>query len=131
MHLLHKEITDQVIKAFYTVYNKLGYGFKERVYEKAIEIELNQLGLEVKRQQSIKVYYGRISVGTYYADLVINNKVIIELKAVSKLIEAHKAQLLNYLRASNLEVGLVLNFGLKPEISRKIFTNDKKHRNRV
>ncbi len=119
----HSDITDLIIKAFYNVYNVLGYGFLEKVYENALFIELLNLGLEVKRQEPIKVFYLDKEVGTYFADIVVNDIVIIELKAAEAIVDAHEAQLTNYLRATNIEVGLLLNFGKQPQIKRKVFTN--------
>ena len=124
--MLHEKTTDKIIKAFYKVYNKLGYGFLEKIYEKSMIIELEKLGLNVISQKNIKVYYENIEVGSYFADLLVNNLVIIELKAVKSICEEHEAQLINYLRATKVEVGLLLNFGKKPEFKRKIFSNNKK-----
>ena len=124
--MLHEKTTDKIIKAFYKVYNKLGYGFLEKIYEKSMIIELEKLGLNVTNQKNIKVYYENIEVGSYFADLLVNNLVIIELKAVKSICEEHEAQLINYLRATKVEVGLLLNFGKKPEFKRKIFSNNKK-----
>jgi GxxExxY protein len=123
---LHSEITQQIIKAFYTVYNTLGYGFLEKVYEKAMMIELRKMGLFAQRQLEIKVYYEGEIVGDYKADIIVVGKVILELKAATSLCEEDEAQLLNYLKATEVEIGLLLNFGLKPQMKRKIFTNDKK-----
>lgn len=123
---LYKELTSKIIKAFYTVYNKLGYGFLEKVYENALKIELTKMGLTVERQKLIKVHYDDLEVGEYFADLLVNNLVIIELKAAETLMEEHENQLINYLKATDIEVGLLLNFGKKPQISRKIFTNKSK-----
>ncbi len=122
----HKELTEQVISAFYDVYNTLGYGFLERVYENAMVIELRDRGIEVIQQSSIQVYYQYEVIGEYFADLLIENKVIVELKASKTLVIEHEAQLLNYLKASRYEVGLLLNFGPKPEIKRKVFGNERK-----
>ncbi len=126
MALMHENLTGQIIKAFYKVYNELGYGFLERVYEKALALELESMGLGVGRQRPIKVYYLGREVGDYYADLIVEGLVIIELKCAEAMCEAHEAQLLNYLKATDIEVGLLLNFGPKPAFCRKIFTNDKK-----
>lgn len=119
----HTEITDKVIKGFYKVYNTLGYGFLEKVYENALYIELKEMGLFVEKQKQIKVYYGEKEVGEYYADIVAENNVIVELKAAESLCEEHEFQLINYLKATDIEVGLLLNFGKKPGIRRKVFTN--------
>lgn len=122
----HEEITNLIIKAFYKVYNTLGYGFLEKVYENAMRIELLEMGLFVEQQKRINVYYLSQMVGDYYADLEINELVIVELKAHEAIIEEHENQLINYLKATEIEVGLLLNFGKKPEVKRKIFDNDKK-----
>jgi len=122
-NFIHTEITDKIIKAFYNVYNKLGYGFLEKVYEHALMIELPKLGVTCKNQFPIKVYYDNKCIGEYFADIIVNDIVIIELKATESLCEEHEFQLINYLKATDIEVGLLLNFGKKPEIRRKIFTN--------
>ena len=124
--MLHSEITESIIKAFYKVYNTLGYGFLEKVYEHSMIIELKAMGLNVENQKNIKVYYSGFEVGDYYADLIVNDLVIIELKAAETICEEHETQLINYLKATNIEVGLLLNFGKKPEIKRKIFSNERK-----
>jgi GxxExxY protein len=126
MELLHKDITDKIIKAFYKVYNELGYGFLEKVYQNALVIELTEMGLQCEKQKQIKVYYHEQMVGEYFADLIVDECVIIELKAAETLVEEHEFQLINYLKATEIEVGLLLNFGKKPQFKRKIFTNDKK-----
>ncbi|MFT4526417.1 MAG: GxxExxY protein [Bacteroidia bacterium] len=120
---LHSELTGQIIKAFYNVYNELGYGFLEKVYENAMLIELERLALSSKAQVPIKVFYEEVEVGNYFADLLVENQVIVELKACSTIADEHEAQLLNYLRATDVEVGLLLNFGKKPEHKRKVFEN--------
>jgi GxxExxY protein len=120
------DLTDKVVKAFFKVYNTLGYGFAERVYENALVIELKKSGLQVEKQKEITVYYEGEVVGDYVADIVVNDVVMLELKAVRTLTEDHEAQLLNYLKATPVEVGLLLNFGVKPEHRRKIFDNDRK-----
>lgn len=124
--MLHEDITGKIIQAFYTVNNTLGFGFLEKVYENAMRIELQQLGLKVDQQKNIKVHYKNIEVGDYYADLLVDDLVIVELKAAESLCEEHEAQLINYLKATNIEVGLLLNFGKKGELKRKIFSNDRK-----
>jgi GxxExxY protein len=124
--MLYGEITELIIKAFYKVYNILGYGFLEKVYENAMKIELTKKGIEIEQQKNLKVYYDFKQVGDYYADLIANGLVIIELKAAEAICEEHEAQLLNYLKATDIEVGLLLNFGKKPEFKRKYFTNDRK-----
>ena len=127
MELLYKELTDKILKAFYTVYNILGYGFLEKVYENALKIELTKYGLNVIKQQPIKVHYEGLQVGEYFADLIVDDLIILELKAMEGLVEEHEHQLLNYLKATDKEVGLLLNFGKKPEFRRKIFQNEYKN----
>ncbi|OPX35214.1 GxxExxY protein [candidate division KSB1 bacterium 4484_188] len=124
--MLHAHITDKIIKAFYKVNNTLGFGFLEKVYENAMAIELRKMGLNVIKQKNIKVFYDNEEVGDYYADLLVENLVIVELKAASAICEDHEMQLINYLKATQVEVGLLLNFGKKAEFKRKIFTNDRK-----
>jgi len=123
----HGDITGRIIKCFYKVYNKLGYGFFERVYEKAMNIELLKEALEIETQYGIEIYYNGCLIGEYFADIVVNNKVIVELKAVEAITKEHEAQLLNYLKATKAEVGLLLNFGKKPAFKRKIFSNENKN----
>ena len=123
MKYLHQDLTEKIIKAYYNVYNELGYGFLEKVYENALMIELKSMGLYCEKQKPISVSFKGYTVGDYYADIIVENKVIIELKAVEGLIEEHEAQLLNYLKATEIEVGLLLNFGKKPQLKRKIFEN--------
>ncbi|OIQ96019.1 hypothetical protein GALL_220170 [mine drainage metagenome] len=124
--LLHEETTDTILKCFYTVYNTLGYGFLEKVYENALLIEIQKNGLECKQQFSIPVLYDEKIVGNYFADLFVDNKILIELKAAENIAKEHELQLLNYLKATNIEVGLLINFGKKPEFKRRVFTNDYK-----
>lgn len=126
MELLHKDITDVAIKTFYQVYNELGFGFLERVYQNAMCLELNALGLVCETEKPIKVYYKNNLVGDYRADIILENKVILELKAAQSLVYEHELQLINYLKATDIEVGLRFNFGEKPEFKRKIFTNYNK-----
>ena len=118
----HTDITEKIIKAFYKVYNTLGYGFLEKVYENALFIELQSMGIFVEKQRRIKVFYLEHEVGDYFADLIVDNKVIVELKASEALCEEHEYQLINYLKATEIEVGLLLNFGKRPEFKRKIFS---------
>jgi GxxExxY protein len=122
-HYLHSEITSKIINCFYKVYNELGYGFLEKVYENALKIELEKNGLAVEKQKPISVYYEGTLVGKYFADFIIENKVIVELKTAETICKEHEYQLINYLKATEIEVGLLLNFGKKPQIARKIFTN--------
>ncbi len=126
MLIKHEQLTEQIIQAFYTVYHTLGYGFLEKVYENSLAIELRKMGLAVVQQAEIKVYYAGVVVGEYYADLLVADAVIVELKAARALLAEHEAQLLNYLKATPYEVGLLLNFGPKPEIRRKVYDNERK-----
>ena len=122
----YKELTDKIIKIFYRVYNKLGYGFLEKVYENAMMIEFKREGIPAVSQSAIKVFYEDEIIGEYFADLLVDDKVIVEIKASKNLVVENEAQLLNYLKASDIEVGLLLNFGPKPDIKRKIFDNFRK-----
>lgn len=122
----HSELTEQMIGAFYAVYSALGYGFLENVYVKALIIELKRRGLTVNDELPIHVYYLGELIGEYYADIVVNELVILEIKAVRALAAEHEAQLLNYLKATPYEVGLLLNFGPKPETKRRSFDNWRK-----
>ena len=119
----HKELTSTIIGCFYDVYNELGYGFLEKVYENALKYELEKKGFIVQKQKPIDVYYDKVLVGEYFADLIVNDLIIIELKAAESLCDEHEFQLINYLKVTEIEVGLLMNFGKKPEIKRKIFTN--------
>lgn len=126
-HFAHTDITEAIIGGFYRVYNELGYGFLEKVYENALAIALRKSGLAVARQQPIDVYFEGEIVGQYQADLVVNEAVIVELKAARTLSPEHEAQLLNYLKAARYEVGLLLNFGAdKAALKRKAFSNERK-----
>lgn len=122
----HQELTKSIIGIYYNVYNELGYGFLEKVYQNAIIIELKSRGYTIENQKKISVLYKNKIVGDYIPDIIINNSVIIELKCVEYLVESHERQLLNYLKATECEVGLLLNFGKDPQFIRKIFTNDLK-----
>ena len=123
---LHSEITEQILKAYFKVYNKLGYGFLEKVYENAMMIELKRLDLLCEKQRSLNVSYDGLIIGEYYADIIVNEFVIIELKAAENLCQEHECQLVNYLKASEIEVGILLNFGKKPEFKRRVLTAEYK-----
>ena len=122
----HTELTKLIIKAFYNVYNKLGYGFLEKVYENSMLIELTKFGLNAKRQYPIKVFYDEKNVGEYFADILVEDAVIVELKAAENLALEHETQLINYLKATDLEVGLLLNFGKEPQQKRRVFSSEFK-----
>ncbi len=122
----HSDLTEQILGAFYDVYSALGYGFLENVYVKALLIELKRRGLTAVNELPIQVFYLGQLVGEYYADIVVNNLVILEIKAAKALATEHEAQLLNYLKATPYEVGLLLNFGPKPETKRRSFDNTRK-----
>lgn len=123
---LYKEDTDGIIAAFYDVYNILGHGFLERVYQNALYQELKRRGFRCEAQRKIEVFYKGCRVGEYYADILVNEHIILELKATKDVCHEHELQLVNYLKASNMEVGILLNFGERPQIRRKIYTNDRK-----
>ena len=125
--LKHKELTEVILKTFYDVYNELGYGFLERVYQNAMFLALQEAGLKVEAQRRIKVYFRGKVVGDYFADIIVNDCVILELKAAVCLLDEHELQLINYLKATDIEVGLLLNFGKEPEFIRKMWVNDKKN----
>jgi len=129
-NFLHSEITDLIIKAYYQVYNKLGFGFLEKVYENAMMIELKRLDLKCERQKPITVNYDVIDIGEYFADIIVNDCVIIELKAAENLCPEHEAQLVNYLKATEIEVGLLLNFGKEPKFKRRVLTSEFKNLNK-
>ncbi len=129
--MLHEKITAKIIQAYYNVYNTLGYGFLEKVYENALALELEELGCKAERQKCLKVYYNGSLVGEYFADVIVEEIVIVELKTSEVLRNDHEAQLTNYLRATDIEVGLLLNFGKKAEFRRKLFSNDKKQRSNI
>lgn len=122
----YEELTSKIIKIFYRVYNELGYGFLEKVYENAMLIEFRKEEIKCMSQCSIKVFYKGEIVGDYVADFFVENKIIVEIKSVKNLLEVHNDQLINYLTATDKEVGLLLNFGSKPEIKRRIFDNELK-----
>lgn len=122
----YKDLTEKIIEIFYRVYNKLGYGFLEKVYENAMMIELRRKDIPAKAQSPINVFYEREIVGEYFADILVDNKVLVEIKASKNLVEDNEAQLLNYLKATDIEVGLLLNFGPQPEVRRRAFDNTRK-----
>ena len=128
-NLLHKNLSDTILKIYFEVYNGLGYGFLEKVCQDAMYLELKSQGYKVKAQKQIKVYYKSQLIGDYFADLLIENSIILEPKACRCLLDEHKSQLLNYLKATDVKIGLVLNFETTPEFKRSIYTNDRKKLN--
>ena len=126
MELLHKDLTDTILKVYYDVYNELGFGFLEKVYQNSMYLELKAKGFYVEPQKRIKVYFKGVEVGEYFADLVVNELVILELKSAECIVQEFEFQLINYLKATEIEVGLLLNFGKKPEFRRKVFENSRK-----
>jgi GxxExxY protein len=123
---LHEELTRRIIGIFFEVYNELGFGFLESVYEKALILAVHEKGLQVNQQEQIPVWFLGKQIGEFRADLVVENSVVIELKACRALDASHEAQVLNYLRATEIEVGLLLNFGPKPQFKRIVFANRRK-----
>jgi GxxExxY protein len=124
--LKHSELTDRIIGVFYDVYNELGHGFLESTYAEAMAVALRDEGLSATREVSVPVWFRGTKVGQYFADLAVNDIVLLELKAARTLEKAHEAQLLHYLRATTVEVGLLLNFGIRPQIRRLLFDNERK-----
>jgi GxxExxY protein len=124
--LKHGKTTDKIIRVFYEVYNELGHGFLESVYQKSLVIALNSAGLCVCSPVEIPVWFRGTRVGSFEADVLVENCVLLELKVAHCLSLTHRAQLLNYLKATDIEVGLLLNFGLKPEFKRLVFDNSRK-----
>jgi GxxExxY protein len=120
--LLYGDVTDEIIKQYYRVYNTLGYGFLEKVYENSLRIALTKSGLDVKQQWPIDVHFEDENVGDYFADLLIGGQVVVEVKASDAISTKNEAQLVNYLKATGKDVGLILNFGPKAEFRRKVFT---------
>ncbi|MCK4956250.1 MAG: GxxExxY protein [Candidatus Cloacimonetes bacterium] len=118
---LYEDLSEKIIGCFYNVFNELGFGFLESVYENALMIELNKININAIRQQPIEVLYKGQIVGDFRADIIVDNKIIIELKAVSKLSSIHEVQLVNYLKATEIKIGLLVNFGEKLEFRRRIF----------
>jgi len=120
----YQETTQQIIGAAYKVHNSLGAGFLEKVYENALAIELRNCGLSVAQQSQVEVRYQGQIVGSYVADLIVADKIVVEMKAISKLEKAHEAQLVNCLKATGMPVGLLINFGRSVEVRRRIFDQD-------
>ncbi|UEG49517.1 GxxExxY protein [Ferruginibacter lapsinanis] len=124
--LLHSDTTEKILSGFYTVYNTLGYGFLEKVYENSLMLEFEFMQLKAIQQATIKVFYNEKEVGNYFADILVDNKVIVEVKAGKGEIKEHELQVSNYLKATNYEVALILHFGERPTFKRVVFSNDYK-----
>ncbi len=122
----HGQITEKIIGVFFDVYNELGYGFLESVYEKSLEVALNSIGVKACCRIEIPVFFRGHNVGDFEADMLVENCMLLELKSARAIDPSHTAQLLNYLRATEIEVGLLLNFGLRPEFKRLLFDNPRK-----
>lgn len=125
----HRDLTDLILKVFFEVYNEQAFGYLESVYERAMAIALQQVGLQVRRQVPITVYVRGNGVGEFIADLLVDDRVLLELTAARAIDSAHEAQTLNYLRATPIEVALLLNFGPRPEFRRFVFENSRKRLN--
>ena len=124
----HADLTRDIIGCFYDVYNELGFGFIESVYENSLSFALRDKGFEVHQQIAIPVWFRGTKVGDFDADVMVNRLILLELKTAKAIDSAHLGQLLNYLKATEIEVGLLLNFGPKPEFKRLVFGNDRKLR---
>jgi GxxExxY protein len=123
---LYNNYTSQIINSFYKVYNVLGYGFLEKVYQNSLIFELRKNGFQCEKSYPIEVYYQENKVGFYIADILVENIIVVEVKAAETMCLEHELQLINYLKATNIEVGLLLNFGKRPELKRKVFTTEYK-----
>jgi GxxExxY protein len=124
--LKHAELTDKIIGVFYDVYNELGFGFLESVYEQSLVIALREVGLEVESQVPVPVWFQQHKVGEFRADVLVENTVMLELKSTRLLEPSHEAQLLHYLKSTKVEIGLLLNFGVRPQFRRLLFDNERK-----
>jgi GxxExxY protein len=122
----HSELTDTVIGVFYDVYHELGFGFLESVYRRALRLALLQRGLNVASEVQVSVFFRGVNVGDFRADLVVNDVILLELKTAEAIVRSHEAQLLNYLRSTKFELGLILNFGPKPQLRRLLLDNSRK-----
>ena len=122
--LKHSELSKKIIAAAYNVHNELGYGFVEKVYKNALAIELQETGVKCAVEVPLKVLYHEKVVGDYYADMIVDDKIIVEVKAVSDLEPVHEVQLVNYLKATGLQIGLLINFGKSVKVKRRMFGYD-------
>ena len=124
--LRHAELTEKIIGIFYDVYNELGYGFLESIYEESLVIALREAGLLVQSQVPVPVWFRQHRVGDFKADVLVENSVMLELKSARVLESSHEAQLLHYLKSTDVEIGLLLNFGVRPQFRRLLFDNERK-----
>jgi GxxExxY protein len=122
--LKHKELSEKIIAAAYNVHKELGCGFLEKVYKNALAIELREVGVKCAVEVPLKVLYHEKTVGDYYADMIVDDKIIVEVKALSDLEPIHEVQLVNYLKATGLRVGLLINFGQSVKVKRRVFGYD-------
>jgi GxxExxY protein len=122
----HADLSERILNIFFTVHRELGYGFSEKVYERSLAIALREAGFKVEEQIPLKVFYHGQMVGEYITDMMINNLILLELKAATQIAAEHEAQLLSYLKASDIEVGYVLNFGQSATFKRRVFDNERK-----
>ena len=122
----HSELTDAVIRVFYDVYNELGFGFLESVYCNSLRLALLEKGLSVEQEVAVSVFFRGHNVGDFRADLVVNKTILVELKTAEQIVAAHESQVLNYLRSTALELGIILNFGPKPQVRRLLLDNSRK-----
>jgi GxxExxY protein len=123
----YSELTDAVIGVFYDVYNELGFGFLESVYRNSLRLPLIEKGLSVEQEVPVSVFFRGQNVGDFRADLVVNSAILLELKTAERIIPAHESQVLNYLRSTALEIGLILNFGPRPQVRRLLLDNSRKY----
>jgi GxxExxY protein len=124
--LKHSALTEKIIGVFYDVYNELGHGFLESVYEQALAVAFSEAGLRSERQVPVSVWFRGRQIGDFRADMVVDDVVLLELKAARTIEQAHEKQLLNYLRATDIEVGLLLNFGVRAQFRRLVYENERK-----
>jgi len=122
----YADLSNRIIKIFYQVHKELGFGFSEKIYQRALAIAMRESGFKVDEQVVIKVYYQGEVIGEFFADMVVNDVILLELKSTSTILDEHDAQLLNYLKATEFEVGYILNFGKSATFKRKVFDNDRK-----
>ena len=126
IELKHADLTETIIGVFYDVYNELGYGFLESVYEGAMAVALREAGLSAMRQVAVPVWFRGNMVGDFRADILVEDRVLLDLKSARVLERSHEAQILHYLKSTKIEIGLLLNFGQRPQFRRLLFDNERK-----